>query len=151
MRRGSPSCGERRRRSLAITSSLVAVVALAAGCGGAKPRAAAAPGATTVVLAPRYAAAPTRRCLRARGASVTPIRARAGRLRELRDLAQRTSFEVKLRGRSVGLAFGNTPLLSELLRVPNDRYRIATRGNALLLYRPGARAQAAVVRSCLRP
>lgn len=113
---------------------------------GTFPAAASAPTAPS----PIYTASATRRCLLTRNAQMTPIRARTGRLRQLADLAQRTSFEVRLRGRTIGLAFGNTRLLADLLVVPNDPYRIETRGNALLMYLPAARAQAAVVRACLR-
>lgn len=106
---------------------------------------------TTLTMAPpRYAFAPTRRCLLAKGALVSPLRAKEGRLRELAGFAQRTSYAVRLDGRTVALAFGNAGLLAELLTVPDNPYRLEVRGNVLLMFLPRARAQATEVRSCLR-
>ncbi len=99
----------------------------------------------------RYALGPTRSCLEERGAAVSPIRPADPQLRALRDLAQRTSLEVRFRGETVGLAFGDAKLLAELLRVPDDPYLVDVRRNAVLMYRPSARAEARVVQSCLRP
>lgn len=100
--------------------------------------------------APVYAIEPTRRCLRSTGAAVSAIRSTDPRLRALGDLAQRTSLEVRLDGRPLGVAFGNAELLESLLRVPDDPYRLEVRGNVLLMFRPTARVQAGVVRGCLR-
>ena len=110
-------------------------------------------GATTTdsAPAPPYALGPTRRCLRSAGFTVSAIRSDDPRLRALGDLAQRTSLELTRDGHTLGLAFGDTRLLESLLRVPNDLYRLEVRRNALLMYRPGALADAVVVRRCLRP
>jgi hypothetical protein len=98
-----------------------------------------------------FTLAATRRCLVARGFRVGPIGRPNPRLQALGDLAQRTSLAARSEGKVVGLAFGDAMLLAELLTVPNDPYTIETRGNALLLYPPGARRQAAVVRASHRP
>jgi hypothetical protein len=82
---------------------------------------------------------------------VGPIGKPNPRLQALGDLAQRSSLAARSGGKIVGLGFGDAPLLAELLAVPNDPYTIETRGNALLLYLPSARRQAAAVRACLRP
>ncbi|MCP9485243.1 MAG: hypothetical protein MSC30_05255 [Gaiellaceae bacterium MAG52_C11] len=97
-----------------------------------------------------YALEPTRSCLNAAGAAVSPVRSTDPRLRALGDLAQRTSLEVRLDGRTLGLAFGDARLLESLLVVPDDPYRLEVRRNALLMYRPDARDAAAVLRGCLR-
>jgi hypothetical protein len=143
---------------------MVSAVTLAAvfgtGSGGASraeasTAASSATGAaavqTSAAPARRYALAPTRRCLVARGFRVGPATKPNPRLQALGDLAQRRSLAARSRGRVVGLAFGDAQLLAELLAVPHDRYRIETRGNAVLLYLPSARQQAAAVRACLRP
>lgn len=109
----------------------------------AAPRPAPAPAA--------YELAPTRSCLLTAGFAVSTVRTKDPRLRALGDLAQKSSFELRSGGHTVGLAFGDTRLLLSLLRVPNDPYRLETRRNALLMYRPSARDEAAVVRGCLRP
>lgn len=93
----------------------------------------------------------TRTCLRAKGFTVESIRSSDPRLRALGDLAQKTSLQVERSGRTIGIAFGNARLLESLLRVPDDPYRLEVRRNTLLMYRPGARNEAAVLRSCLRP
>lgn len=133
---------------IAAATTLAAALALArAGEPSASTSALAAkPPARAKVL---YLVAPTRRCLAARGIEMTRIRTRTRRLKELADLAQRTSFEVRLRGRIVALAFGNSVLLAELMRVPGNRYRLERRANVLLMYLPNARAQATTVRACL--
>lgn len=135
-------------RYLALAAASLAVVVLAvAGCREQEDAAQATTGRSP---ARPYALAPTRRCLRSRGASVSKVRSTDPRLRALGDLAQRTSFQIELRGMRLGLAFGDARLLASLLRVPDDPYRIEVRRNALLMYRPAARRQAAVVRACLR-
>lgn len=106
---------------------------------------------TTATPVPRvYALAPTRRCLLDKRARVAPLQAEEGRLRELAAFAQKTSYEVRLDGHTVALAFGNAGLLAELLTVPDNPYRLEVRGNVLLMFLPRARAQATEVRSCLR-
>jgi len=115
------------------------------------------PGTTTATTAgpapppPPYQLAPTRRCLRAAGFVVTAVRSTDPRLRALGDLAQRTSLELRVNRRTLGLAFGDTRLLLSLMRVPDDPHRLEARRNALLMYLPSARAEAAIVRDCLRP
>lgn len=104
----------------------------------------------TLAPAPPFALAPTRRCLRAAGFTVTTIQSSDPRLRALADLAQRTSLEARRGRHALGLAFGDTRLLSSLLRVPNDPYRLEVRRNALLMYRSAARSEAAALRGCLR-
>lgn len=99
---------------------------------------------------PPYALAPTRRCLRSAGFVVSKVRSADPRLRALGDLAQKTSLELRFSGQTLGLAFGDTRLLASLLQVPDDPYRMEIDRNALLMYRPAARAEAAVVEGCLR-
>ena len=82
---------------------------------------------------------------------MSPIRPADPQLRALRDLAQRTSLQVRVQGETFGIAFGNGKLLAELLRAPDNPYVLEVRGDALLVYRPVARAWAQVVRACLRP
>lgn len=107
---------------------------------------------TTTAAVPErpYALAPTRSCLLAAGAAVSPVRATDPRLRALGDLAQRTSLEVRLDGRTLGVAFGDAVLLESLLRVPDDPYTLEVRRNALLMYRRDAREAAGILRGCLR-
>jgi hypothetical protein len=100
---------------------------------------------------PPYSLAATSRCLRGAGFAVSKVRSQDPRLRALGDLAQRTSLELRREGQTLGVAFGDTQLLAELLRVPDDPYRLEVRRNALLMYRPSARAAAALLRGCLRP
>jgi hypothetical protein len=97
-----------------------------------------------------YRLVPTRACLRSAGADVSAIWSRDVRLRALGDLAQRTSLQVELDDKTLGLAFGDARLLESLLRVPNDPYRLETRRNAILMYRPATLEQARVVLGCLR-
>jgi hypothetical protein len=127
---------------------LLLLVVLAAGCNTKSGGGTAS--ITVAAVPPQFAFAPTRRCLLAKGALVSRLRAESGRLRELAGFAQRTSFAVRLRRRTVALAFGNAELLAELLAVPDNPYRIEVISNALLMFLPHARAQAAEVRSCLR-
>lgn len=137
-----------RRISPGAAVAIAIAVAVSVAVGSAPGRDTAARG--LAARAKPYAVAPTRRCLSARKLRMTKIRVRSGRLKELADLAQKTSFEVRVRGRIVGVAFGNSALLTELLRVPGNRHRLERRRNVLLVYLPAARSQAAVVRACLR-
>jgi hypothetical protein len=144
-------------RSLGTAVSVVALAACAAaGCGGgsnAEASTAAAGGQPASPATPvqQYTLAATRRCLVAARFRVGPIGKPNPRLQALGDLAQRSSLAARSGGKIVGLGFGDAPLLAELLAVPIDPYTIETRGNALLLYLPSARRQAAAVRACLRP
>jgi hypothetical protein len=101
-----------------------------------------------------YSLSGTARCLKSRGAIVAPIRPRNSRLRALRDLAQKTSREVRVVRKIVGVAFlptaGRAELLVELLTVPKDPYRIQRRNNVVLVARPSDRSAAAFVLGCLR-
>lgn len=101
-----------------------------------------------------YSLAATTRCLEANGASVARLRPLDTQLRQLRDLAQRTSREARFGGQSVGLAFveseSGATLLVELLTVPNTRYRLDRRRNVVLMYRPQARAAHDRAVGCLR-
>jgi hypothetical protein len=109
------------------------------------------PKTTTTTAAPRvYAFGPTRRCLLEKGARVAPLRAEEGRLRELAAFAQKSSFAVRLDGRTVAMAFGNAGLLAELLTVPDNPYELEVHDNVLMMYLQQARAQARTVQSCLR-
>lgn len=128
---------------------LVLLIVATAGCNTTSDGDPA--GTTTATPTPRqYVFGPTRRCLLEKGARVSPLRAEGGRLRELAAFAQKTSYEVRLDGHTVALAFGNAGLLAELLTVPDNPYRLEVRGNVLLMFLPRARAQATEVRSCLR-
>lgn len=144
-------------RSLGTAVSIVALAACAgAGCGGnssaeASTTATGAQSESSASPVRKYTLTATRRCLVAARFRVGPIGRPNARLQALGDLAQRSSIAARSGGRVVALAFGDAPLLAELLAVPNDPYTIETRGNALLLYLPSARREAAAVRACLRP
>jgi hypothetical protein len=144
-------------RSLGIAVSAVALAACAgAGCGGnssaeASTAATGGQSASSATPVKKYTLAATRRCLVAARFRVGPIGKPNPRLQALGDLAQRSSLAARSGGKVVGVAFGDAALLAELLAVPHDPYTIETRGNALLLYLPSARRQAAAVRACLRP
>src|SRR6266540_3472901 len=122
--------------------SAVVLASVAAGSGGASP---SATKNTRVVSAPHFSLEATSRCLVRRDAKVGRVLPSDQRLRALRDLAQRTSIQVKLPTGLVGIAFSKTAsdarLLAELLVVPKDPYRIAVRGNALLMYKPASRKE----------
>jgi hypothetical protein len=109
------------------------------------------PAVTAPNQPPAYALEPTRRCLQDAGFAVSKVRSADPRLRALGDLAQRTSLEARRGGQTLGLALGDTRLLASLLLVPNDPYRLEVHRNALLMYRPAAKSEAAALRSCLRP
>jgi hypothetical protein len=100
-----------------------------------------------------YGKARTVSCLRGKGAVVTPVTPANRRLRALRDLAQKTSWQAKLGADIVGVAISRSAddagLLVELLRVPRDPYRIERRNNVVLLYSPASSPLAQVVRGCL--
>lgn len=117
-------------------------------CSFAACMAAAASAGTDV-----YRKAPTVSCLRGKNVAVAAIKPSDRRLRALRDLAQKTSWQATLRKGVVGVAIGrnanDAELLVELLSVPNDRYRLERRANAVLLYRPTAATLAKTVRNCL--
>lgn len=137
-------------RTLAIAGLLAALSAGASSAAAGAVSTGQARQLESARPATQYKLAPTRRCLRGRGALVTPIRARDGRLKELADLAQKTSFEVRVQKATLGMAFGNSRLLAELLLVPGNRHRFERRANVLLVYLPSARRVAALVRGCLR-
>ena len=118
--------------------------------GSTTPVLTTGPTSPTPKAPPPYELAATRRCLRSAGFAVSPIRSTDPRLRALGDLAQRTSLELHFGGQTLGLAFANAQLLADLLRVPNDPYRMQVRRNALLMYPPAARGQVEIVLSCLR-
>ena len=107
-------------------------------------------GRATTQPPPPYSLVATQHCLRAAGFTTSRITSSDPRLRALGDLAQRTSLAARRDEHVLGLAFGDARLLSSLLEVPNDPYRLETRRNALLLYRPAARAVAVAVVECLR-
>lgn len=101
-----------------------------------------------------YSLVATKQCLKSRGMSVGPIRRSDARRIALSDLAQRTSFEMRMRRAAVLLAFAKTnpdaEFLAELLRVPRDPYVIRIRANVLLMYRPTAVRAATAATRCLR-
>jgi hypothetical protein len=50
---------------------------------------------------------------------------------------------------SIGRTTNDAQLLVELLRIPNDRYRIVRKANAVLLYTPSATSLAKTIVACL--
>ena len=76
------------------------------------------------------------------------------RLRALRDIAQKTSAEVKIRGATVALAFGHSTsdgaLLYELLQIPNDPLHLDRRRNVVLLSPKRASVARLEVIDCLK-
>jgi hypothetical protein len=76
------------------------------------------------------------------------------RLKALGDLAQRTSIEARTQRGVVGVAFakshGAAELLAELLREPDDTYRILLRRNVVLLARRANGDALVRVVGCLR-
>jgi hypothetical protein len=135
------------RSTTPVTTEAVTAgtVTMSTGTGSTHP-------ATSHPAPPRrpYALAPTRACLKDAGFAVSKVRSTNPRLRALGDLAQRTSLELRLDGQALGLAFANATLLADLLRVPDDPFRLEVHRNALLMYRPSARTQAHIVIDCLR-
>lgn len=147
-----------------------AILALA-GCGEEQPRPNSAGNAsthtgsvtttptttgsgTTPSSPPAYRLGSTVTCLKGYGLVVTAILPKDQRLRAMRDLAQKTSRQARSGRNVVALAFGRTKndatLLIELLRVPNDPYRVERRRNVVLLYAPEAENLRGTVRACLR-
>jgi len=132
----------------------LAVAALAVGLSGCfgdqKP---ADDASTSDPWAAPYALAAAEACLRARGASVQPLRPRDAQLRALRDLAQRRSLEVHIDGALVGAAVApdaaGAELLVELLQLPNSPYEIVRRGNVVVLRRPADADASRAVLVCL--
>jgi hypothetical protein len=102
-----------------------------------------------------YSLKSTEKCLRAHGATLGPVNRTDPQRKAVADLAQRTSFEVRLRGASVILAFAKdssgAAMLDELLTVPNDPYLVRVKSNVILMYRPSAAQAARAVIRCLRP
>ena len=102
-----------------------------------------------------YSLALTQKCLRALGGTVTKVRRTDARRIAISDLAQRTSFEVRLRGKSALFAFAKGPseasLLRELLVAPNDPYVLTVKRNAVVMYQPASRQIATSAMRCLRP
>lgn len=143
-----PATEFKSRAAGAFGSLLLLLVLVTTGCNTTSGGNTAS--TTTAAAPPQYALAPTRRCLLAKGALVSRLRATEGRLRELASFAQKTSYTVRLDGRTVALAFGNAGLLAELLNVPDNPYRLEVRENVLIMSLPAARAQAREVQSCLR-
>ncbi|MBA2643093.1 MAG: hypothetical protein H0U82_09225 [Actinobacteria bacterium] len=139
-------------KAIASISAAVALAAVAAACGDG-----GASAGTTAVALPteQYSLAATSRCLRTKDATIGPLRPRDARLRAMRDLAQRTSREVRLQGDIVGIAFQRdeaaASLLIELLRIPSDPYRLVQAGNVVVMSRRADRAAHSVVVNCLRP
>lgn len=118
----------------------------------ASPPAATGPSTTAP---PVHAMAPTAVCLEMSGATVGKVLPRDERLRALGDLAQTNSVEATIDDGLVGMAFAASPadaeLLAELLRVPDDPYRIVTKDNVVLMYEPAAEPALRKSVDCLRP
>jgi len=131
-----------------------AVVCATAAAAVLGATAASAP-ATTERAAAVYSLGATSRCLAAHGAKVGVVRPRDTRLRQLHDLAQKTSIEADFKSGRVGIAFSKSEsdarLLLELLVVPKDPYRVVAKANAVLMYKPLHRKAYAVALACLRP
>jgi hypothetical protein len=76
------------------------------------------------------------------------------RLRALRDLAQKTSIQARVKGAVVGLAItrsaAEASFLYELLQVPRDPLRLERVRNVVLLSPKRPVAARLVVISCLR-
>ena len=108
-------------------------------------------GSSTVAAA--YRLSRTVACLKQRGIAVAPIARIDRRLRAIRDLAQRTSRQARSGRQVVAMAFGRTAndavLLVDVLRVPNDPYRLERLRNVVLLYLPKAARLRTAVRTCL--
>lgn len=103
----------------------------------------------------RYSLEPTKRCLVDRGLAVSEVHPADDRLQALRDLAQRNSVQVGTGDDVVGIVFAasrsGAHLLAELLTVPDDnRYRIVTNENVVLVYRQRAEATFRSSTECLR-
>ena len=94
-------------------------------------------------------------CLRRRGADVGTVSGADATIRSLRDLAQRTSRSITLRGETAWLAVGKSiadaQLLTELLALPGQPYAVARHGNAVVVRRTGQLATSRAAVACLRP
>jgi hypothetical protein len=133
-------------------AALLVSAAVLVGCG--QGESASTGSARTVERNPHYALTPTSRCLKGRGAKVGAVQPRNERLRAFRDFVQRKSFQAAVRGQVVALAFlddpGRARIIADLLKVPNDPYRLVRKGNVVLMYRPSAKAAFTTAVSCLR-
>lgn len=102
-----------------------------------------------------YELRPTVTCLRRRGAVVGRVSGDDATLRSIRDLAQRTSRSVTLRGETAWLAVGKSvaeaQLLIELLALPGQPYDVARHGNAVVIRRSGSVTTSKAAVACLRP
>lgn len=138
-------------KSVTPILAAAAVAAAAAACVNNV----ASAGPTAASPSEHYSLVATSGCLRAKAATIGRLRPRDGRLRAMRDLAQRTSHEVRVRGTVVGVAFqrdeADARLLIELLIVPSDPYRLVQAGNVVIMSRKTDRTAHAVVMGCLRP
>ena len=153
-----------RGHRLGAVLALVALGTAASACRGGDGRGGAAPTTTTATtttttvtsttVAAPWASEPTRRCLEGGGATVAPLQARDPRLQALRDLAQQTSFEVRLGDAVVGVAVtaGTAPAqqLADLLLVPDDPYRVVVDRNVVAMYRPASEPAFRATVACLR-
>jgi hypothetical protein len=103
---------------------------------------------------PPFAQQATVACLKSHGAVVSRIRVTNRRLRALRDLAQKTSIQARVKGAVVGLAItrsaAEASFLYELLQVPRDPLRLERVRNVVLLSPKRPVAARLVVISCLR-
>ena len=102
-----------------------------------------------------YSKAATKQCLKAAGRTVSDVRRVDSRRMAFRDLAQRTSLEVRFGKRWIALAFtpsaAHAAFLRDALRIPNDPYTLRVRGNVVLMFdADGPLSQLAAVERCLR-
>lgn len=146
-----------------LTAGIVILVALSA-CRDKRPPAAVDSPSTSLRSpwsgaqppAPdvRYALEPTKRCLEDRGLAVSEVHPGDDRLQALRDLAQRNSVQVGAGDDAVGIAFAasssDAHLLAELLTLPDDRHRVITKENVVLVYRQRSQATLRSTTECLR-
>jgi hypothetical protein len=137
------------------TRATVAMLAVIA-CGALATASLAAPAgraSAESASVTRYSKKPIISCLRGKRVVVSVGTPANRRLRALHDLAQRSSWQAKQGKSVVGIAIGRSAadaaLVVELLRVPNDRYRIERRENVVLLFAPASAKLARVVRGCL--
>ena len=137
-----------RRRGAALLTCALACSSIAIS-----PAPASTHGVAQAVRAQGYSKAPTVSCLREKQVAVAAVRPADRRLRALRDLAQKTSWQASKGKLVVGVSIGRNEseaeLLVELLRVPNTPYRLEQRSNAVLVYLPPAASLAKKVRACL--
>jgi hypothetical protein len=130
------------RRPLATCVAFLALIGMSTASGSA------AAGSTV------YSMAATKTCLRAAGAVITRVHRTDRRRIAVSDVAQRTSFEARLRGASVILAFARgeseAAIVRELLSAPQNPYLLRLKTNVVLMYRPAAARAAAAAIRCLR-